>query len=508
VKRPAVLLALALFLLTSGFLTYRIVWLGYPVFPTAPGQTWQLTIDARLKARQEELTLRLGLPSEYPGRMVVEERISSATLNASLLREGPNRWGIWSGPGGAEEEIVSYRAILHTRRHRPLKIKPPQLSEYPQALGSADQILVKRLAARWKRLAAPARIRVVAATAAGKWGEPAPEDRDLSAWAAVEERHGRLTAFLALLRAAGLPARAVEGLQLTESVTSTPLRWVDAWDGQKWVSVRVENGEIYKDVVLLPLATDGLPTVRVLGGELGEIRWVVTRQVESKWRLHFERIRRSDRFLDRWSLFRLPADFQGTFRILLLVPVGAIMISLLRNVVGFPTFGIFMPVLMALAFRNTGLSYGLGIFAGVLLIGYGVRRFLDKLRLLLVPRMSVLLTLVIASFTVLALVGSKFGVREFMAVGLLPFVILTMVIERFFVLIEEAGIWEALRTAAGSAAVAVITYKIISWEPLQLTFFVYPELMAAVAGVQILLGRYTGYRLSEVFRFSSFRRHS
>jgi hypothetical protein len=177
----------------------------------------------------------------------------------------------------------------------------------------------------------------------------------------------------------------------------------------------------------------------------------------------------------------------------------------LRNLVGFPTFGIFMPVLMALAFRGTGLVYGLGIFAGVLLVGYAVRRWLDKLRLLLVPRMSVILTLVIACFTALALIGSKFGLRAFMAVGLLPFVILTMTIERFFVVMEEAGVREGLRTAAGSAAVSVITYQIISWEPLQLTFFVYPELLTGVAAIQILLGRYTGYRLSELFRFRTFR---
>jgi hypothetical protein len=257
--------------------------------------------------------------------------------------------------------------------------------------------------------------------------------------------------------------------------------------------------------LLLPLAMGGVPAVRVSGGQLTEIRWILSRQIVSQWRLHFERIQRSDRLLDRWSLFRLPPEFQQTFRILLLVPIGALMIGMLRNLVGFPTFGIFMPVLMALAFRSTGLAYGLGLFAGVLLIGYAVRRWMDKLRLLLVPRMSVILTLVIACFTMLALVGSKIGVREFMAVGLLPFVILTMTIERFFVVIEEAGVREGLRTAGGSAAVSVITYGIISWEPLQLTFFVYPELLAAVAAIQVLLGRYTGYRLSEVFRFRTFR---
>jgi hypothetical protein len=220
--------------------------------------------------------------------------------------------------------------------------------------------------------------------------------------------------------------------------------------------------------------------------------------------MHFERILRSNRLLDRWSLFRLPAEFQRTFRILILVPIGALMICLLRNIIGFPTFGIFLPVLIALAFRNTGLAYGLGIFWGVVLIGYVVRRWIEKLRLLLVPRLSVILTLVIVCITVFALLGNKLGLREFMAVGLLPFVILTMTIERFFVIIEEAGVREGLWTAAGSAGVAVVTYGILEIEPFQLTFFVYPELLLAVTAVQVLLGRYTGYRLLELFRFRRF----
>jgi len=181
------------------------------------------------------------------------------------------------------------------------------------------------------------------------------------------------------------------------------------------------------------------------------------------------------------------------------------MISVLRNFIGFPTFGIFMPVLMALAFRSTGLVYGLSIFAGVVLIGFMVRGWIDNLRLLLVPRLSVILTLVIVFFTGVALVGSRIGIRQFMAVGLLPFVILTMTIERFFIITEEAGGREALRTAAGSAAMASSAYFILHLEPLQLIFFVFPELLLAVTGLQILIGRYTGYRLSEFFRFRKLR---
>jgi hypothetical protein len=501
-KRPALWLAIFLAFLTGGLLGYRILWLGYPIFPTAPGKTWQLNISVRATSEKEDAQVTLGLPTENPGRMIVEERISSGTLSLSLTREGPNRIGIWSGPVGLEGEEIVYRATILIRPRKAPPERPLGIGPSPDRFTREEIVLAERLAGRWKGLPPSDLIRAIAATAGGEWKNPPPEMKDLEGWKNLDRAYGREESLLLLLRAANLPARLVEGMPLEEGIQNQLLSWVESWNGKKWEIILPERGEVVSDpATYLPLAVGGVPTFRISSGGRADIRWSLSREVVSRWSLHWERIRRSNRFLDRWSLFQLPPEFQRTFRILLLVPIGTLIIGFLRNMIGFPTFGVFMPVLMALAFRSTGLAYGLSIFAGILLVGYAVRRGLDKLRLLLVPRMSVILTLVIACFTFLALVGNKFGMREFMAVGLLPFVILTMVIERFFVLVEEAGIREGLRTGAGSAAVSIIAYGIISWEPLQLTFFVYPELLAAVAAVQVLLGRYTGYRLSELFRF-------
>jgi hypothetical protein len=501
-KRPAVLLAVALLFISFVLICYRVIWLKYPIFPAAPEKVWQLSMDAHIKGGEKETKVMIGVPYTHKGQAIAEERIRSGTLSFNLLREGLNQIGVWSGTLGLEGETIGYSTTIQVRPQQPSKTKPPTLEPYPPNVGKEEQALAKRLAGRWLSLTPSDRLRRIASAARGIWGTPPPDTQDLQAWSGFEEKHGQLEALLVLLRAADLPARIVQGLQLTESITNSTLTWIDVWTGQEWESLQPEKGEIYqKPAPLLPLTTNGLPAVRVIDGELSEVRWTLTRRIINQWRMHFERIMRSDRLFDRWSLFRLPEEFQRTFRILILVPIGAFMICILRNMVGFPTFGIFMPVLMALAFRNTGLLYGLGIFAGVVLIGYIVRRWINKLRLLLVPRLSVILTLVIISFTIFALIGNKLGLREFMAVGLLPFVILTMTIERFFVITEEAGTREAFRTAAGSAAVAAMTHGIIQFEPLQLTFFVYPELMFAVAAAQVLIGRYTGYRLSEFIRF-------
>ena len=504
-KRPALLLAVVLLLISSAFISYRILWLGYPIFPTAPGKAWQLDMEARIKADQNGIRVMIGLPHNHPGGIVAEERITSGTLNFNLLREGPNQVGIWSGDIGSEEEMIRYRATIHLSPSRFSKAKVPQLEPYPADVTKEEQTLATHLVANWSRLPSPARLRAVAAAVTGNWGD----DRNLRAWSIFQQKRGKLKALLILLRAADLPAQLVEGLYLAESMTTSPLVWIEVWTGQDWEKLQPETGEIYqKSVSFLPLTVGSVPAVRVSHGQLSWLRWTLGQQTISRWLIHSERINRSNRFLDRWSLFHLPSEFQRTFRILLLVPLGALMICVLRNILGVPTFGIFMPVLMALAFRNTGLAYGIGIFAGVVLIGYLARRWIDKLRLLLVPRLSVILTLVIVCITIFALLGNKLGLKELMAVGLLPFVILTMTIERFFVIMEEAGAGKGLSTAMGSAVVATITHQILHIDSLQLTFFVFPELLFAVGALQVLLGRYTGYRLSEFIRFRKFRRHS
>jgi len=510
VKRPVVLLVSLLLFLPLVLITYRIVFLGYPPFPTAPQRAWQISMDARIEAEEDkEIMVKIGLPHSRAGQMVIEERITSGRLDFSLLSEGSNHIGVWSGTIGPRAEIISYRATILLSSQPPTKTPHPKVAAFPANMGKAEQDLAKRLVGKWMQLAPPERLQAIAAAATNVWGEPPPVDQALHEWSAVQQKFGRINAFLLLFRTAELPAQVSEGLWLTEGVTSIPITWIEVWTGKDWECMLPSNGNIYKgSTYLLPLTSGEVDAVRVSAGKLSEIRWTLNRQILSQWRSHSESIRRSGRLLDFWSLFRLPPEFQETFRILLLVPIGALMIGVLRNIIGFPTFGTFMPVLMALAFRNTGLIYGLGIFAGFVLIGYTARRSMERLRLLLVPRLSVILTLVIFCFTVLALIGSRFGRWELMAVGLLPFVILTMTIERFFVITEEAGAREGFRTAIGSALVASMTYGILNVETLQLTFFVYPELLFAVAAAQVLLGRYTGYRLSEFFRFRRFRSSS
>lgn len=498
-KHPAVVLAGVLLLFPAALITYRVVWLNYPLSLQAPGRTWQLAMQARIKTARQEIQLEIGLPHDGPHHKLVSEQISSGGLDFDVIRDRSDRIGIWYSQEVTEEQaFINYRAsILETPKGI---VGPP--SDYPVAITTAeDRALAERLVTSWKKQSPPARYRAVAAALGDSWGQALPSDQDLGAWRSVREKYGLVTASLLLFRASGLPAQAVTGLQLGESVRRLLLTWLEVWTGEKWEIMMPVIGPIEAPPGrFLPLATDRKAVV-VVSGELSDIRWTLRRQIISNWILLFERLRRSGDWLTRFSPFYLPREFQDTFRVLLLVPLSALLICIFRNIVGFPTFGIFMPVLLALAFRDTGLAYGLGVLAFVIAIGYLFRRVVNQLRLLLVPRLSVLLSIVIACIFVFAMLGNLYDLRQLMSVGLLPIVILTMMIERFFIVTEEAGLRESLTTAFSTALVATMTYGIINWEPLQLRFYVFPELISAVAAFQVLVGRYTGARLSEISRF-------
>ena len=504
-KRPGVWLAAVLFLIPLSMVGYRVYWLRYPLLPARSETAWEVTMDIFFDppgAKGKSVEIRAGLPASRPGQNVIEQRDLSGALQFNLVAEGLNQVGVWSGdPEGGG--FLSYRATILPNPRGLAKPKPPAPESFPAVIATtSDHILAKRLVERYAPLAPPEKLKTLAATVRGIWREPIPADIDLRQWTAIQEKHGAENALLILLQAAGFTVRRLQGFVLGERMATQPDRWIVVWTGEKWQPIQPETGEPYDESVrFTPLMIGDAPLVSVAGGTLQEVRWSLRKERLSQWRSLFERVQRSSRALDRWSLFTLPHQFQESFRILLLVPLGVLLISVLRNIVGFPTFGIFMPVLMALAFRSTGLGYGLGIFAGVIAIGYLLRCGIDRLRLLLVPRLSLLITFIILVFTVAALAGNKLGIRELMAVGLLPFVILSMTIERFFILMEESGARQTLRTAAGSAAVAAITYGILDLDPLQLTFFVYPELLLVIMGLLVLVGNYSGYRLSELVRF-------
>jgi hypothetical protein len=107
---------------------------------------------------------------------------------------------------------------------------------------------------------------------------------------------------------------------------------------------------------------------------------------------------------------------------------------------------------------------------------------------------------------VLTVLFHRLGFTQGLSLGLFPIVILTMTIERMSIVWEENGPREALQQAAGSLVVGALTYLVMNLPQLEHLLFVFPELLLVVLAATLLLGRYSGYRLTELRRFRALSR--
>lgn len=209
----------------------------------------------------------------------------------------------------------------------------------------------------------------------------------------------------------------------------------------------------------------------------------------------------SDSIFSRLSLYRLPLPLQTMFTTILLIPVGTLVLSIARNIIGIPTFGIFTPILLTLFFKETSLGFGALFFFIVVLVGIGERYVLDKFYLLAVPRLSIILTLVIMLMIGWSLFSTDISFISQQHLAFFPIVIVTTNIERLSIMITEEGLWSTIKTLIGTLAISIMGYSLYSIHPLEMFMFTNPELLFTVIGLLILIGKYKGYRLSEFLRF-------
>jgi 7 transmembrane helices usually fused to an inactive transglutaminase len=307
-----------------------------------------------------------------------------------------------------------------------------------------------------------------------------------------------------LLSLRNIPARVVHGMPLGDSRASIALKpYLQIHNETAWITIDVDTAAegLPDDFFLWSRAQKAL--LKVENDPHPELDFAVQRNPADALAVAKSRTNIRDERMISYSLLALPTDRQEVFRVLLTVPIGAFVMLVLRNIVGLRSFGTFMPVLIALAFRETKLLAGIVLFTIVIALGLLVRFYLERLRLLLVPRLTAVLIVVVLLMCGVAVVSNRLHHFEGISVALFPMVIMAMTIERLSIAWDERGASHALRDGLGSLMVAVLAYLIMSWKPLENLIFVFPELLLVVLALTLLIGRYSGYRLTELTRFKA-----
>jgi hypothetical protein len=308
----------------------------------------------------------------------------------------------------------------------------------------------------------------------------------------------------AILASARIPARAVHGLELqARQRNAEPVTWLEIHDGEAWRFFDPMSGDENLPERFLVWWRGNEPLISVEGGSNVQVTFSVQENhLDAVTIAETQAAQKGASAID-FSLYSLPIQTQAVYSVLLMIPIGALIMVVLRNMVGIDAFGTFMPVLIALAFRETKLLWGVVLFTMLVALGLSIRFLLERLRLLLVPRLSAVLIVVVILMLLISLVSHRLGMETGLSVALFPMVIIAMTIERMSVVWEERGPVDAMRAGFGSLVVAVIAYVAMGWAWLEHLVFTFPELLLVVLALVVLAGRYTGYRLLELSRFKA-----
>jgi 7 transmembrane helices usually fused to an inactive transglutaminase/Inactive transglutaminase fused to 7 transmembrane helices len=314
---------------------------------------------------------------------------------------------------------------------------------------------------------------------------------------------------LMLLRADGVTARLAHGLKLEKTTMRSAqlMEWIEVYYKDSWRQFNAETGEfVSEDKPYYRWWTGETPLVETAFFSNKVTNISIKPNSDSSLTRALWQAREKQPLAYRLALQNLPLDQQLVMQVLLLMPLGALLVSFLRQVIGVKTFGTFMPVLVALAFRETGLGFGIIFFSTLIFVGLTLRSYLKNLQLLLVPRLSTVLTVVVM-LIMFGMIGFKDSdIPLGVSVALFPVVIVTMFIERMSLVWEERGAKSALIACIGSLLVSCLVYLVMINPIVKHALFTFPELLLVIFGCCLMLGRYNGYKLTEYYRFRELRR--
>lgn len=479
---------------------YKVFVLHFPMTPDRIATTWRIEARIDLMAHGQPVLGEFLLPRSTATRPVFNESFVAGDFGIASRDAGDNRAAVFSVARATGARTLFYRATVELigASDLPQASPPPALNRVP--MNSAELAAARALLVKLRPRAAGVPTLMGLLITALRYPQPGDEATLLLGTSRTTRRI--VDTAVKVLRQGGIPARRVNGFSLVEDRREAPVtHWIEVYVDDRWQPFQASDGAPGIPARHIAWWRGEQNAVTVTGAERLGVTYSVSTAHQFALRAALERGRRSGAELVEFSLFRLPFQTQQVYRILMVVPVGILLLVLLRNVVGIRTFGTFMPVLIAMAFRETRLVWGVTLFSIVVFLGISVRFYLEHLKLLLVPRLAAIVIVVIGVMALMSVVSFKLGFMGGLSIALFPIVILTMTIERMTVVWDERGAKESLIQAAGSLMVAIVCYLVMNTKVVEHLAFVFPELLLVLLAAILLLGRYSGYRLTELRRF-------
>ena len=478
------------------FMIYQHVTFEIPFFPGEQRQVWSVEAKVEFEPSDKAATVDLALPAIQPGFTQISQSTASVGFGAAYVLKQQNSYVEWTKRNPLGLQTLYYRAeFLRDDNAKSSSMTIPELKQNtePEPYATAMREIAD---AAQLRSSNPFSFTVQVIDELKRQPETA---------SFLLSQYRREDLIIHILELAQIPARIVGVLDLEDGHRNRALTSrIAVFDGTHYEIFDPSSGASgIRSNQLIWNNHDG-SLLDVQGGTNARVSFSIIQNSVPAAQAGLMKVRAAEASGNEvvsLSIASLPLEEQSLFKGILLLPVGVIIVVFLRVLIGVKTSGTFMPVLIAMAFLQTSLMVGLIGFVSIVAIGLVVRSWLSHLNLLLVARISAVIITVIAIIGAISLITYKIGLTEGIKVTFFPMIILSWTIERMSILWEEEGYKEVLKQGGGSLFVAVCAFIAMDSLVIQHLTFNFLGLQLIILSLVLLMGNYTGFRLSELKRF-------
>ncbi len=491
--------SLVLILIGLAIFAHKVLQLDIPLSENQQAEIWTIQAKLSFYSNSRNVKAMLYIPNITPAYTKLDEHFISGNFGLNKKTQKDSKTANWAIRKAEGEHSLYYRTTVAPTNSKSNWINIPTYPEaptFPEPYSTAINKIIEDVRSQSADTATFTHelIHQLNSPDAGE---------NISLVKTLESYEGGYAELMMkLLAVAHIPTRKLWAIGLSDAANNIkPLVLIQTFNGDKWLTFNPITGEsgIPKNHVVWKVGQG--PLYKIKNGQNAELTFSVTKSYMGLLEVAKNNAENNASIFSRFTLFSLPVQSQNIYSLLLMVPLGALIVVFMRTFVGIQTFGTFMPILIAIAFRETQLFWGVILFSVIVSIGLLIRFYLEHLRLLLVPRLAAILVIVVILMLLISFVTSRLGLDRLLSISLFPMVILAMTIERMSITWEETGINAALLQGLGSLVVACVGYLVMTNEQLTYLMFVFPELLIVILGLCLWMGRYTGYRLSELIRF-------
>ncbi|HOU75836.1 MAG TPA: 7TM domain-containing protein [Candidatus Dojkabacteria bacterium] len=196
--------------------------------------------------------------------------------------------------------------------------------------------------------------------------------------------------------------------------------------------------------------------------------------------------------------------------LLMYIPLLITIIALARYVLGLRTVTVYTSVILSFAYfyldtsatTFVGIKYGLLITAITIITSGIFYRLVSKMRMHYLTKIAVIYTGVILGIIITVFAFSILMPGRLPRLQPLPILMIVTLTDRFVAYQIKKSLKTAFTFVSEGVGIAVFGYFLMKWALLQNFLVHHPEVLILLMICNIVIGNYTGFRLTEISRFN------